>query len=536
MIPNYSTRRPQSFIYQNKEVVEDTITDNDNAFIFGPAIYNADMENDASNINVISSSIFNPESTQILLAGTPVDSNDPYIPITNAQGAIVGFKQESNTTQYYDYVIPNSQAWLNASQTTTDASDATVSLWAIVSATVDFTFNVNGTQSKNSTAAPVISANGVTTVTTPSSFIPDNFNSFYCEYSMSRQFVDNEDLVQIASPSDIRNNFGPIVSSNPLAFACSLALTAAGKTIFAQATGGKTASGYQSVLGKIEKVDSVQFICPIFDGDSALSNSVMPYVLAHVQAMSNATKKRWRRAYFGSLFTSSAGQAQTTVRDNVVSQAVQASSDRFILVWTDNAKYLTDNGLATLSNDYVAAIVAGLRSANVPQQGLSKMSVPGIAAIPNMYSVWNDQLLDSIAEQGVFIITQDYKNADVYIRHQLDTDTNQGLLYWEDSIGVNVDEISYMARDLVEPYVGKRNATPQTLDEINNKWYAALLERTNASLENPQIGPQIVQIVDGSVKTFVDKNLKDRIIMTATLVLPLPINTIVVYINAVASL
>jgi hypothetical protein len=93
-----------------------------------------------------------------------------------------------------------------------------------------------------------------------------------------------------------------------------------------------------------------------------------------------------------------------------------------------------------------------------------------------------------------------------------------------------------MARDLVEPYVGKRNATPQTLDEINNKWYAALLQRTNASLENPQIGPQIVQIVDGSVKTFVDKNLKDRIIMTATLVLPLPINTIVVYINAVASI
>jgi hypothetical protein len=244
--------------------------------------------------------------------------------------------------------------------------------------------------------------------------------------------------------------------------------------------------------------------------------------------------------------TTSVALNKDDVKDEIVALANQLSSDRMILIWTNNAKYLDENGNAKLmQNDYLAAYVAGIRAAALPQQGLSRREIDVISSIPSMYTAWSEETLDDLAAEGVFIITQDYKNSPIYIRHQLTTEVKKGILYWEDSVGVNVDDISYMAKDLVEPYIGTRNATPLTLDEINNKWYAALLEKTNANeigtfngadLDAAKIGPQIINIVDGSVTTKLHPTFKDRVIMTATLEIPLPLNTIVVYINAIQSL
>ena len=372
------------------------------------------------------------------------------------------------------------------------------------------------------------------------------FSYYVVTQNAYKAFNEESEIVQINSPADIRDNFGPIVPSNPLSFGCSIALSSAGKAIFADTTAKsadlstQSANNYISVLEKIGRTDKIQFITPVFGNldESPFSDNVRTAALEHVETFSNEEMKRWRRCYFGSKYTTSLSGYATTdnVTNAVVEQAIACNSDRFIIVWSDDAKYLSDDGLETLSNDYLACAIAGLRSSKLPQQGLSRQIVRAVSAAPKMYTKWDDTDLDKMAQYGVFIITQNFKNSDVYIRHQLTTDTSDGLLYWEDSAGVNVDEISYMARELVEPYIGKRNATPQTLDELNNKWYAALLERTNNNNEDPNIGPQIIEIVDGSVKTYVDKNFKDRIIMTATLVIPVPMNTIVVYINAVASI
>lgn len=540
MIKNYNKRRPQSFVYQNKEVIEDVDLDNKNAFIFGPAIYLSDVDNALSSLNTISKTYTTlGDTVSILFKGIPQNSTE-----VKQGGKIIAYKVGASTTgklcKNY-YIIPNTDLWEKFTNNNdwmsealaieaVDASGNSAANKAITSLPAE----KDGIIAKDIAAADLPTTTGIT------------FSYYVVTQKAYKVFNEDSEIVQINSSTDIRDNFGPIIPSNPLAFGCSLALASAGKAIFADTTASGTdldaqsAASYISVLEKIGRTDKVQFITPVFGNlaTSTFSEVVRNAALEHVEAFSNEEMKRWRRCYFGSKYTTSLANYTTTdkVTDAVVEQAIASNSDRFIIVWSDDAQYLSDDGAKVLSNDYLACAIAGLRSSKLPQQGLSRQTVGAVSSAPKMYTKWDDTSLDKMAQYGVFIITQNFKNSDVYVRHQLTTDTSDGLLYWEDSAGVNVDEISYMARELVEPYIGKRNATPQTLDEINNKWYAALLERTNDNNEDPNIGPQIIEIVDGSVKTYVDKNFKDRIIMTATLVIPVPMNTIVVYINAVASI
>lgn len=540
MITNYNKRRPQSFVYQNKEVIEDVDLDNKNAFIFGPAIYLSDVENALNSLNTISKTYTNlGDTVSILFKGVPQNSTE-----VKQGGKIIAYKVGASETgklcKNY-YIIPNTDLW----EKFTNNSDWTSASIAIEA--VDDSGNSVATKSIDSLPEE---SGGIIAKAIATSDLPTTTGITFSYYVVTQKaykaFNEESEIVQINSSSDIRDNFGPIVPSNPLSFGCSIALSSAGKAIFADTTANgadlstQSANNYISVLEKIGRTDKIQFITPVFGNlaTSTFSDNVRTAALEHVETFSNEEMKRWRRCYFGSKYTTSLSGYTTTdkVTDAVVEQALACNSDRFIIVWSDDAQYLSDDGLKTLSNDYLACAIAGLRSSKLPQQGLSRQIVRAVSAAPKMYTKWDDTDLDKMAQYGVFIITQNFKNSDVYIRHQLTTDTSDGLLYWEDSAGVNVDEISYMARELVEPYIGKRNATPQTLDELNNKWYAALLERTNNNNEDPNIGPQIIEIVDGSVKTYVDKNFKDRIIMTATLVIPVPMNTIVVYINAVASI
>lgn len=543
MIKNYANRRPQSFIYQNKEVVEDTITENDNAFIFGPVCYDSNLDTDAANINIFGrefitgSSAGETVNAVLLFKGIPQPKSGETITEVVQSGKIVAYKVTKTDAATYYYIIPNTDIWNKFTEENSDWGFGKTFITIFSKNASDTEYQSYELQSKPSLTNDVVTVNLISDYA--------KLDQLYVEMSVEKAFNESTEVTVISSTEDIRNNFGIIIPENPLAFGCSLALANAGKSIFADTVGGSdsNADSYAKVLGKIEKIDTVQFLCPVFtddgfnpkENDTYIVESVRQNTLAHVEAMSSASAKRWRRAYIGSPYTTESFTV-AEVKENVIAEAIASNSDRSIVVWTDAGKYLTDEGLKTLKNDFLACAVAGLRSSKLPQQGLTRQSISGLSSAPNMYTKWNDTSLDEIAANGVFIITQDYKNKDVYIRHQLTTDTNDGLLYWEDSIGVNVDEISYMAKDITDPYIGKRNATSLTLDEINNKWYSALLERTNVNTIDTQIGPQIVQIVEGSVKTYVDKNMKDRIILTATLVLPLPINTIVVYINAVASL
>lgn len=171
---------------------------------------------------------------------------------------------------------------------------------------------------------------------------------------------------------------------------------------------------------------------------------------------------------------------------------------------------------------FLAAEVAGLRSAVLPQRGLTRTEVETVTEAAPMFLRYTQEQLDEVAANGIFIITQDASDGPVYIRHQLTTDTNEGNLHYEDSIGVSFDNVSFGIKDVIDAYIGRYNGTAGTLAKIKEDVESVLYEGTKVALVNAEIGPALVEYRDLEVKLH--PVLKDQFIVNATLVFPLPLN------------
>lgn len=206
----------------------------------------------------------------------------------------------------------------------------------------------------------------------------------------------------------------------------------------------------------------------------------------------------------------------------------QLGTRRAINVWCDSGTIIDSNGdTVVVDNIFLAAEIAGLRSAALPHQGLTRTEITSVSEAPLMYTKYTDDELNIAAAAGVFIVTQDLEDGDVYIRHQLTTQVGKGSLYYEDSVGVNLDEISFGVADIVEGYIGKYNATPSTVTTIRNRIQEFLHNKSRAD-RTVVIGPQIINFLNEDLDVEIDETLRDRINVKADLTLPLPLNVIVV--------
>ena len=236
-------------------------------------------------------------------------------------------------------------------------------------------------------------------------------------------------------------------------------------------------------------------------------------------------------------------KAKEIYYQTLVGKLAESQGQRTCLIWCPGAYsvYANEDGKIEenhLPPEQLAAGITALRASILPQQGLSRRLLPWIYQIPSAWGDYDQYALDHIATKGVFIITQDDPDSDVYIRHQLTSDLTRGILYYEDSVGVNVDTICYGLKDIVKGYVGQRNNTNDTLLEIKNRVldYLSDLTTTGVSIEARKIGPQISQVDFTSVIVKLDDNFKDRVIISVDIVVPVPLNQIHVHLNAFASL
>jgi len=132
--------------------------------------------------------------------------------------------------------------------------------------------------------------------------------------------------------------------------------------------------------------------------------------------------------------------------------------------------------------------------------------------------------LDTLAENGVWIVTQDKKGGSAYTRHQLTGDTTN-LNYSEDSITANVDVISYGLQAALRPYVGIYNITPGVLLKVR----AAVDRELNYRLTNTyteQAGNQLLSYDILSITQ--NAQFQDRIDVVIQLQVPYPMNFIVI--------
>lgn len=210
----------------------------------------------------------------------------------------------------------------------------------------------------------------------------------------------------------------------------------------------------------------------------------------------------------------------------VVDVAKSLTNRRAVNVWSDRPRGIDGFVLDAM---YMAAEVAGLRSALLPQQGLTMTEMESVIAAPSMYTQFTEDQLDEIARWGTMIVTQDSEGGEIFIRHQLTTEVNKGSLYYEDNVGAIVDFFCYTIKDTFRGYIGKRNVTPDTITEINVKLRNIAVRATQAQLTEREIGPMVISFAneigeEDKVTVRQDRDLKDHLVTFVLLRVPLPLN------------
>lgn len=217
------------------------------------------------------------------------------------------------------------------------------------------------------------------------------------------------------------------------------------------------------------------------------------------------------------------------------------NSRRCPVVWTEGGMgYDALGNLIPVSAKFAAAYVAGLRSTTIPWLGLSRAQVSLLVSAAPMYLKYSKAILNRMASNGVFILTQTVEDGAVYVRHQLTSDVSHGALAYEDSIGTNLDDLSFQFKDAFEPLIGITNVTNETLRVAEQRGTTILVE-ARTSETDPLIGPQIIQFYDenlapGQITVKVHPTFKDRIIAKAQVELPLPNNTTIIELTAVSGI
>lgn len=316
-------------------------------------------------------------------------------------------------------------------------------------------------------------------------------------------------------------------------------------------TGVTSATIWEKAMLPIKNSDKSMFLCPL-----TYNVSLQNIVKATATKLSTPDNQKWKRVYApvpADTLNVDDDITDVTLNAETIDTFINAfgayaqqgddTNQRTMNIWTAGAQIATtdDNGnlvTQTLPNKYVAAGIAAYRASILPQQGLSRKVISWIYAIPNCYLLFDKKWLNKIACKGVTIIAQDDEDSNVYIRHQLTADLNEGIMYYEDSAGVNVDTVCYGIKDIIAPYIGQYNNTEDTLVEIKNRVVDYLLSLTNTgtSADERRIGPQLSGVDLDTVVVALDPNFKDRVVVSADIVVPLPINQIRVHINAYASL
>jgi hypothetical protein len=264
---------------------------------------------------------------------------------------------------------------------------------------------------------------------------------------------------------------------------------------------------------------------PVRPGDKIIVGGSTTYTVI------GTTSETVAEIYAAGGVTAATGATVKIVKADTVANTIQYvgavaskySSRRASVVFCDGGTVSEDDRVVVVPNRFLAAEIAGISSAVVPQQSITHTVIQSITKAVHMYSRYTTAQLDDIASQGVLIVTQDTKGTDCYIRHQLTTEMDKGNLYFEESCTRNLDNISYALADIVNGYIGRANVTTSALRAIKIDITAALTEFTQNSTDD-MVGPSLINW--DNLEVYQDPKFKDRVIINVNLYLPLPLNNI----------
>jgi len=202
---------------------------------------------------------------------------------------------------------------------------------------------------------------------------------------------------------------------------------------------------------------------------------------------------------------------------NIAAEAIHHSDRRVTTVWSDRLAMLAYDDL---SKAYLCALLAGMRSAGAPHQPMSRVEIDYAtltATVP-----FGTSQLNVMGAAGVWLVVQDV-DGQVYTRHQLTTD-NSDVFHAEQSVTTNYDHIVRDYRSAVSDLYGCGNVSDAMLRLIDgrvDRVTFTILGRTYPS----QIGPQLESIT--ITRLEVDPVLRDQVWLEADVVLPVPMNHLI---------
>lgn len=206
---------------------------------------------------------------------------------------------------------------------------------------------------------------------------------------------------------------------------------------------------------------------------------------------------------------------------------------RVVNAWNHKGLKLVGDTVVTQKMRFYACEAAGVRSVIAPHQGQSRRKVLSIDSSPGMYLQFSRTQLNELGAAGVWVVTQDSAGAKVYVRHQITAAVEGGLLFYEDSVGTNLDLICFEWDDVVDPKIGTVNANRRSRFNLKAE-LIDLLARLSTEEQTPdgrRLGPRIERFYNleglpDSVTMDLNANFKDQFDSGAILELPTPLNRV----------
>jgi hypothetical protein len=196
-------------------------------------------------------------------------------------------------------------------------------------------------------------------------------------------------------------------------------------------------------------------------------------------------------------------------------------SRRIRAVWPDTI----ESSGTVMEGYFLAASLAGLSAGLLPQQPLTRVEVMGYSRVNRSAVKFNRAQLDALAVAGVYIVTQN-PDGKIYTRHAVTTGEYADINQREESVTRNVDSISYILRDLLDPFIGIyaiNSAVVSKLDYLVRQELKIL----SSDYTNVPANAQLVSFSNLIVAQ--DTLVRDKINVSVDLSVPYALNTIAVH-------
>ena len=208
---------------------------------------------------------------------------------------------------------------------------------------------------------------------------------------------------------------------------------------------------------------------------------------------------------------------KTDQAKNIAAVSSSFNSSRFIHVWPDVC--IIDG--RELPGYYLCCAVAGGIAGLPSQYGFTNLSMSGIGGIKHSNDYFSQEQLNTIAGGGTFIFVQATEESAPYVRHQLTTDIST-TEFSELSFVKNYDYVSYVCRDVLQPFIGTWNVNSAALSAIGTALSAALETLKLAS--EAKIGAPVIKYSIESISQLEDNRTRVEAYVNVTF--PYPLNVI----------